>query len=244
MRQVVRVGTLALLLAAGWIAPAEAAWGWLERLSGPGPFDGPQYAFRVACYGFPDNDQGQGALGSREQATRDEGEPPRLYPFWRCWQADPHQMRVDLGVDVASLTTDENPLTYSDLDGARKPGVRAFLLVPYASVSLGIAFEAGVGAGFLRLTDHESDIDFSSTKFVVQPLRLTIKPLAPFSRSRRFEALQIAFNGTLIAGTLEDTDFGAVPGTFRERMEMLWQTELRLDIGLLASPGPPRSRRR
>jgi hypothetical protein len=32
-------------------APAQAWWGWLDDLSGPGKFKGPQFDFRLACFG-------------------------------------------------------------------------------------------------------------------------------------------------------------------------------------------------
>jgi hypothetical protein len=32
-------------------APAQAWWGWLEELSGPGKFSGPQFEFRLVCFG-------------------------------------------------------------------------------------------------------------------------------------------------------------------------------------------------
>ncbi|MGH7486533.1 MAG: hypothetical protein ACREMY_13185, partial [bacterium] len=31
--------------------PAQAWWGWLEELSGPGKFRGPQFEFRLVCFG-------------------------------------------------------------------------------------------------------------------------------------------------------------------------------------------------
>lgn len=46
---------VALLLQLVWPAPAEAWWGKLEKLSGPGPFTGLVYEFRVACFGSEDN---------------------------------------------------------------------------------------------------------------------------------------------------------------------------------------------
>src|SRR5262245_44553043 len=44
------LGLLAVLLL---VAPAraDAWWGWLDDLSGPGRFRGPQFEFRVACFG-------------------------------------------------------------------------------------------------------------------------------------------------------------------------------------------------
>jgi hypothetical protein len=44
---------LAILLQIGLPAPAAAQWGKLEKLSGPGPFYGWAFEFRVACFGDP-----------------------------------------------------------------------------------------------------------------------------------------------------------------------------------------------
>lgn len=45
--------TLFLLVVCLLIAPtpAQAWWGWLEELSGPGKFSGPQFEFRLVCFG-------------------------------------------------------------------------------------------------------------------------------------------------------------------------------------------------
>lgn len=242
MRLALRGGALAILVVTASPLPASAAVGWLERLSGPGPFKGVQYAFPIACYGWKVL-PADGGDARDQQAPRSEGEPS-LFLDYDCSRADHRQMRVVLGVDVASLATNDNPLVYTGPAANDKPGVRAFLLVPYASVPLGLAFEAGAGIGFVRFTDRDSeDVDFSSTKLLIQPIRLTFKPLAPFSDSTRWEFLQFALNGTLIAQKIEDTDFGAVPGTFREPTEMLWQATIRIDVGKLVWPAS-RSRRR
>jgi hypothetical protein len=250
MRAVIRIGILALISSAVAATDAVAALGWLEKLSGPGPFKGPQYALTLACYGWP------GPLSKAREVSLRAGEAAQtqaaesaLLPLWRCHEIDPNQMRVDLGVDMARLSTNENPLMYAA--GQQKPGVRAFLFVPYVSVSVAVGLEAGVGFGLVRFTDRQSDevdtnsrVDFSSTKALIQPIRLTVKPLAPFFDSTKWDFLQFAFNGTLILQTVRDRDFGAVPGTFREPTEMLWQCELRIDLGHLLLPGQTRSRRR
>ncbi|HXE80034.1 MAG TPA: hypothetical protein VNK41_04735 [Vicinamibacterales bacterium] len=242
MRQALRNGALALLLVATGAPPASAGWGWLERLSGPGPFNGFQYAFPIACYGWrpaaapEDGDSGQAAQAGDSTF--------RFEPVdWDCRDADPRQMRVVFGVDFARLSTDDNPFVYRATAGG-KPGVNALLVVPYASVPIGIAFEAGAGAGFVRFTDRGGDIDFSTTKLLLQPVRLTFKPLALFSDSTRWEAFQLALNGTLIPQEIEDVDFGAVPTGFRESSEFLWQVAFRVDVVKLLLPEKSRKRGR
>jgi len=242
MRQALLGGAFAVLLVAAVAEPVSAAVGWLERLSGPGPFKGVQYAFPVACYGW--EAPSSTASGAADQQARRQPGDPTFFLDWDCRSADREQMRVVFGLDVASLATNENPLTYAGIGADDKPGVRALLLVPYVSVPLGLAFEAGAGIGFLRLTDRGGEVDFSSTKFLIQPIRLTFKPLALFSDSTRWEFLQFALNGTLIAQKIEDRDFGAVPGTFREPTEMLWQATIRIDVGKFVFKDEPRSRRR
>jgi hypothetical protein len=245
-----RTMILVLISSAAAATDATAALGWLEKLSGPGPFKGPQYALTLACYGWPGPlFKSHGASVRAGESSQTPAAEPTVLPLWRCHEIDPNQMRVDLGVDLARLSTNENPLTYAA--GQQKPGVRAFLFVPYVSVSVVVGLEAGVGLGFVRFTDRQSNqiddsnrIDFSSTKALIQPIRLTVKPLAPFFDSTKWDFLQLAFNGTLILQTLQERDFGAVPGTFREPTEMLWQTELRIDLGHLLLPGQKRSRRR
>jgi hypothetical protein len=51
VRAVCVAGVLAFLLQLGLPASADAQWGKLEKLSGPGPFSGEIYEFRVVCFG-------------------------------------------------------------------------------------------------------------------------------------------------------------------------------------------------
>jgi hypothetical protein len=102
------------------------------------------------------------------------------------------------------------------------------------SVPLGIAFEAGTGAGFVRFSDRDGEIDFSATKWIVQPIRLTYKPLAPFGDSTRWDALQFALNAIVFA-SLRDDDFGA-QGNMLSGYELVWQPMLRVDVFKLVRP--------
>jgi hypothetical protein len=214
----------------------EAA-GWLERLSGPGPFIGVQYVFPLWCHGWKARSQPAGE--TREAAAVESAAAtPTIFQSWDCMAADPSRRRAIVGVDFAYLWTKENPLTYAGPAAQNKPGVNALLVVPYVSAPLGHAFEAGAGAGFLRLTDRDGSVNFSSTKFVLQPIRLTFKPVSLFADDPRWESIQFGLNAMVIVGKLDAETFGAVPPSaadptaqpFREVTELLWQAQIRFDV--------------
>jgi hypothetical protein len=51
MRRVIVIALCVLAFVITLPAPAHAWWYWLDELSGPGPFTGPQFDFRIACFG-------------------------------------------------------------------------------------------------------------------------------------------------------------------------------------------------
>src|SRR5262249_46320276 len=95
-------------------APAHAWWGWLDELSGPGRFRGPQFDFRLVCFGpsseakrLVDDFRHAEALTNKlvvgADAKTGEAQVPRAdvvaaYESWRQLVADLHAVPVTFPV--------------------------------------------------------------------------------------------------------------------------------------------------
>jgi hypothetical protein len=187
--------------------PASAAGfiEWLERLSGPGPFIGGGVSVQFVCLGFKGRDTERSLFVS---------------PY--CREIDRESHPIFLGVDAAWLTG-ENNLEYDQLlpEGARN--VRMFKMGVTGDYGITRSFDIGVGLGFMRLTGMPAD---TFTRFTIQPVRVTWKPLTMRSSPDRDEVvkkewLQIRYVATVIPGGFDDGDFGARPGSFDVGTEFL-----------------------
>jgi hypothetical protein len=222
MRTLIRTGFLSVALLAAFPADALAVLGWLEKLSGPGPFTGVQVTIPFACIALPAGTE-----------TADDG--PAISARYDCLDTETDRRPLVVSIDIGRLTSNENDLSYANLDPRDKPDVNAFILIPAVSVSLGknwwakgYAVDLGAGAGAIFFSDDRHFFT-SFWKPVLQPIRVGIKPIAFFRKERRWEFLEIAFNGTIIAGDLRARDFGAT-GNLDESNEWLWNRAVMIDL--------------
>ena len=224
----------ALLLSLVTPTPALALWGggWLERLSGPGPFWGNVFDLRLLCVAGPDaKDQTSSTdppLGKKlTYALSDRA--------WLtgagCYMLAPDDKRVEIGVDLALLKSSANVLDYGNHPGLseadRDVGLRTFAVTADFRVNRIVDVGAAIGRASFRSSQGNLFPSFSRT--VTQPLRLTVRPLAFASNSRRTEAFMLRFDATKFLGTFTAEDFGAVPGTFTEPGEITWAWSFRVD---------------
>jgi hypothetical protein len=217
MRTLMRNGILAVALWAAFPTDALAVLGWLEKLSGPGPFTGVQVNVPFACYGTD-------RLDAPKRKT--------IYADYDCRFAEEEHPLV-IAIDINRLTSNENTLTYVNIDTRDRPDINVAMLVPNVSVSLklgtrGRVLDVGAGAGALFFSDSGHFFK-SFWKPVLQPLRLGVKPLAWISENRRWEVLEVAFNATIIGGSLRAGDFGAVGG-LDESNELVWNRAILIDF--------------
>jgi hypothetical protein len=215
MRTLIRTALLSVVLVAGFPSDALAVLGWLEKLSGPGPFTGVQVNIPFACYG-----------------KEDEGERKEIHADYDCDSAvDRHPLVI--AIEIGRLTSAENGLTYANLDPRDRPDVNAVMLIPNVSIPLklgtrGRLVDVGAGVGVLFFSDDRQFFK-SFWKPALQPLRFSIKPLAWISEQRRWEFLEIEFNGTIIGGDLTSSDFGAIAG-LDESSEFVWNRAILIDL--------------
>jgi hypothetical protein len=214
--------------------PAYALWGggWLERLSGPGPFRGQVLDYRFLCIAAPDakdesstSDPPPGKIVTRELRDR----------VWLtgagCHFLGSDDKRLEVGVDFGFLRSTENVLDYGNRPGLtdddKDVGLRTFAVTADFRVNRILDVGAGFGRASFRSPDADLFPGFSRT--MSQPVRLTVRPLAALSNSRRAEALVMRFDATKFHGTFTADDFGAVPGTFTEPGEITWGWSIRID---------------
>jgi hypothetical protein len=209
MEDTMRRSTRMLVLMGLWavLAPREAAagLGWLEKLSGPGPFRGFVYTVPVACYR-----PGERADFICTQKERSAGQP-----------------RAIVGIDIARFWTSDNPLVYPR--GRPGPKVQLFMLVPSLSIPVHKTFTIGTGFGWARFTG-EDDAFPAFSRGVYQPVRLTVMPVSAFTDEPRWSAIQFKFNANMFTSAIRAEDFGAVPGTFKSSHEVLWEPVIFVDV--------------
>lgn len=236
MRALIRAGLLMLLIWAALPSDAAAALGWIEKLSGPGPFIGWQVNVPFACYVF--NDQ---STTAQEQPGSASGSRERFRIDYDCVSRARRQRSIKFAIDIGRLSSKENELPYPGIDQRQKPGVNLLVLIPSASYSfgeyrdtMGNFLDVGAGIGAVRLSDEQ---DFFETFWrpAFQPVRLTLRPISLVKGDLRWEFLEIALNATILGGELTAADFGAA-GSFQESNELLLNWGIRVDLYKLFRP--------
>jgi hypothetical protein len=212
MRRLFALTALGLVLAP---VKADASWGWLEKLSGPGPFMGVVYTVPIGCY----KDDFKPALWRPECTPSDNVTDLK----------DPKRVKLLFGVDIQYLTADadDNPLQYTG--GRRAPGVHLWQVIPSVAVPVHPALSVGVGLGFAHFST-KGDVQTGFSTAVFQPLRFTFTPAAAVDPKSRWTALQLKLNANMFTRAIRSEDFGALPGTFKASHEVLWQPVIFIDV--------------
>jgi hypothetical protein len=226
MRRLLRSGILGLVLWAAFPADALAVLGWLEKLSGPGDFVGPEFLVPFACYGervFMD------ARQSGSASTPDAAAASRtLFPDWDCRRAKQDRFRAIFAVDLAALSTADSPIDYGD---DPKPSVRLVWVMPTVMVPLHPTVRVGAGFGFGRFSGS-NDVFDPFWRLMFQPVRVSVTPLRVFGRDRRLEILQVHIGLMMVVGDISASDFGGV-GSLRESNEVVPHVEIAIDVARL-----------
>jgi len=242
---------LVLILVMGVTQPAEAGlFGWIERLSGPGPFYAVGFPFPVACRGLRDSSEKQirNELAElldvmfppvlvKDDPTKEElakkirqdriheavrsVTPRSWFPAWNCRGADRHGAYLIFGWDFLYLWTHStNPAT------ATKEPVRAWSIVPYIDVRLNQFVELGLGFGF---THFYGPAFGCFTRPTFEPLRVTFKPIAAISRGKYAEFVQARMTATTF-GKIRSSDFDNSVESFTDSGHWTWGAMVMLDF--------------
>lgn len=218
-------------------SPAFAIFGggWLERLSGPGPFSGLFVNARLVCLSGPTSDSADAkALDDDRSAGRRLTFPrERNARIWLtgagCHFLPVDQPRMEIGIDLGFLNSSDNLLDYRDDDlteGQKQVRLRTFMITADLRVNRVIDVGAGIGRAWFN-SPSGLFTDFPRT--VTQPIRLTTRPLATFWNDHRAAGLIVLFDGTRFHGGFRAEDFGAREGTYSEPTEMVWAWSIRVD---------------
>ena len=237
-----------LCLVAPNAAEAQIGRGWLEKLSGPGPFRGfPVLEFRPLCLAktasAKDRATGQDAIDGQ----------PKLKPFilplggksaddtigWAtlvgCHFLPGDTPRIEIGFQFSPLHSGANALDYSHLEAVGPlpdTGVDLRTYMFTFDIRINRILDVGAAVGWGTFSS-QGDIFETFSRPIGQPMRLTTRPLAVLWNSKKAEILLIQFDGTRFAGGFTDADFGANPGSYDEPGEMLWAWSIKADLTAL-----------
>lgn len=207
---------------------------WLERLSGPGPFEGPGIHVNFACYGY----KKESAIAADPEITTEAAHAKviaaqRWFPDFGCGKAARNLVRISVGAHVAWLSGDNNLSYDPSVPADETRDVDAHLYQGTVDFGLHRSVEVGFGAGFVRFSQLPVD---PLMRAALQPIRLTWKPFAMFGRTGGNlygrEALHVQFIGSWFPGGFKAEDFGAIPGTFDSGNEI--QASLGVGVDVLA----------
>jgi hypothetical protein len=208
-RKVVLAVLFAMACAGVERAEAQGLRGWIDRLSGPGPFEGYGVLVEPVCYGVPQI-------------------PPPQDPVDRnltlLGDCDRQHWRLDLGVEVSFYHANRNPLSYPDDPPNERREVDLRMVVPYVDLVPRPWIELGAGLGVAWFS---GDLFDTNATLVIQPVRATVKPLVLLfgDKNPALTVLQLRGLLTIFPGGFDATDFGAEPGSWSVGTEVLpsWQ---------------------
>lgn len=228
-RRVVHSASLVIVLLFLTVRPVSAQdgfWRWIERLSGPGGYQGWGATLTPICVGVEKESR------TAEDPDRDTDPAIKIFPDLGCGKSSRNHFRAMLRFEVAWLTADDNPLVYDPPRTPRELRTRAFSFIPAVDIGITRWLEAGAGIGFIRFS---GDLFDGFSKPAIQAIRLTAKPLL-FLRAddakKRYglEFLQVRYIATVIPDGFEAHEFGAVPGTFSTGTEFLSGVSFVVDV--------------
>jgi hypothetical protein len=217
-RVVVLLGVLLL-----WPNAAFAAkgwWGWLEELSGPGPFRGYVVSFPVLC-------------------VRDGELIPcykELPPNSTAEDAAKFRPKRMIYVSVGSLGSD-NHLRFKDLPDTpeNRREVNVLQVSGLYMFRLHPAVDVGAGAGTMRLSGMSHD-DFDPIwRFTLVPATVAVRPFALVNqwKDNRWAGLvRGELETSFVTQGFTAEEFGAPASTFKTGPEFLTRAAVVIDLGV------------
>lgn len=247
---------LVLLVTPRVAAAQDGFWEWVERLSGPGPFNGFRVELRLACIdrargdasGAPDDDRsgrmrpatdpdclflrdmpddGSQAGGSRASVAA-PGAPPAASQGGPSRMSSGRRPLATIGLGLGYGKSSDNVLEYDPGIPVSARQVRWISLGPSFDVRPHPSFE--LGAGF-SLNWFSGDPFDTFQRFAFHPVRVKWFPLTALDT--RDDFLVVAVRSTLFTKGFVDEDFGARPGTYNEPGEMVWSAGIGVDVARL-----------
>ena len=186
--------------------------GWIERLSGPGPFKGLDVFGPVGC--FAKNNEGRN----------------RPAPFWRCYGVLRENQEPSwwLDFEFGDYKSEDDMLVSDTTVKLKRWEVRATTLVG----STRDIVEVGFGAGAYHFSG-----EFDGFAKLALPMRIAAYPLKAFFPERRWNSVvQLWAKQTFLAGRMTGADFGVPASTFNENWEAVTSLGVLFDFRWIARP--------
>jgi hypothetical protein len=206
-----------------WPATAHAArswWGWLEELSGPGPFMGTLYSIPVVCWGAEGRVDCENYHRPKDAKPEDDRDRriKRSLQITAGLLSSGHQPRFDNLVGIPEEERDNRRRVFA------VPVNAAFMFRPHRSLDI------GPGAGLVYFTGRDVH---ANARFVLIPVSGSLKFLllgkAKNSPWRRM--LSVEYQLSHVTKGFNPEDFGSSKGSLRNRREFLNSFGLAVDIG-------------
>jgi hypothetical protein len=212
---------LALLVL--WPTPAHAAkgfWGWLEELSGPGPFNGPVAAMSLKCWHDDESRPCRPLKGHNRDVSNRNAEINQTFDISVGWLRSGNNPRFK---DLVGSVND-SPDNYRNVTVVPVSGL--FLFRPHRSVDI------GPGAGVLLFFGDDVD---AKPRLVLIPVSATWKPLlstewlrAHWGRVGR--VVNLEFQASYITKGFTGADFGSTVTAYKPVREVLGTWGISIDF--------------
>ena len=215
--------------------------GIIEQMSGPGPFIRfPSLDVRVVCFTSVAGDNHAVAVAPWGRGSTSEFGVKRVRASTTGVAATAKQqcsrdenVKGFVTVAYGHYTGIENNLFPNNLRDAAFKVKAESLSVRLMGRTAGDVLD--VGFGFNALWFHGKAFE-TFTRFSVEPVRLSVAPLAALNNSARARAFHLTAAPMIILGSVDQNDFcntsacTATPRQFSSRVETLWSTTVEVDI--------------
>lgn len=201
--------------------PASAQWRILEKLSGPGPFDGLLLNWKIVHVNKPAEDENTAPADAALKRHRAIG-ATSPWALFEVGMVNGRRQETRLSVDLAFsyLWSRDNTLPYRRALSEDERQVRVIALEPAIWVHAARPFQLGFGIGQYWFAGDAFD---SFSRVAIQPIRLAVMPLRFMGRStQKHDALRLEWGVVIFPTGFTAADFGAI-GDFRERPDVLWK---------------------
>ena len=196
-------------------APAQAWWEWLDQLSGPGPFTGWDFQWRVKC--IPDTRAGATDLSLANIESDGQRKVARLFGAGCLFESTVNP-RGSLNFAFGQVYSVRNRLKYAD--GRDGPMVKMTKFEPSLSMFVDPEKLIEITSGLGVLVIHGKGFD-TFYHFYWTPMRATIKV---------GKAVGVRLGFLIMPEGFDDVDFGAMAGTFHTDKEVLGTASISVDL--------------
>ena len=218
MRQA-RVLMLIVLMMA-WPTAAHAArswWGWLEELSGPGPFTGPMYSHNVRCWNGRGEEVPCQSLKAEIKMNSEEKIKKTLQVSFGYLTSGSRARFKDL-VDSGQDTPDNHRTVHA------VPINATMMFRVHRSLEVG----PGIGVLFLGGSDVNA-----SPAFVLLPVSASWKFLrlkSSWQNTNLARIVSLELQSNFITRGYDGKNFGSTVTTFKSGPELTWSAGIAIDF--------------